>query len=171
MDERNNNDRLPNNRLNIEGGCLWSGVGAFLAILILAVLIPLAAMNRLSAAGEGQAIELTIVPYNTSTTTPGIDQIITETATPEFTPDQREVIYYSIGELVEIYGTEGGGLRLRNAPGLDSTINELALENEVFEVRGGPEEADGYVWWFLINPYDNSIQGWSVGNFLRRLGT
>ena len=71
--------------------------------------------------------------------------------------------------VVEIYGTEGDGLRLRNAPGLSATIHVLALENEVYEVRGGPENMDGYVWWFLINPYDNEIQGWSVGTFLRAI--
>lgn len=159
-----------NGRLILQGGCLWGGVGAVLGILILVILIPLAAMNRLSAPNEGQSIELTIVPFNTSTPTDTVDGSITGTATPEITIEPGEVIYYSIGEMVEIYGTEGDGLRLRNAPGLDTTINVLALENEVFEVRGGPEEEDGYVWWFLINPYDNSIQGWSVGNFLRRLG-
>ena len=166
MNEPNNSERL-----KIEGGCLWGGIGAVLAIMILVVLIPIAAMNRLSALGADQDIELTIIPRNTSTPTPKIDESITETATPEFSQDPGEVIYYTIGELVEIYGTEGDGLRLRNAPGLDSTINILALENEVFEVRGGPEEVDGYVWWFLINPYDSTIQGWSVGNFIRRLGT
>jgi hypothetical protein len=171
MNEPRSNSKLPSTGLNIEGGCLWGAIGAFLAILILVVLVPIASMNRLAAAGNDLGIEMTIIPHNTSTPTPAMDQSITETVTPEDSPEPGEVIYYSIGELVEIYGTEGDGLRLRNAPGLDSTINILALENEVFEVRGGPEEVDGYMWWFLINPYDNSIQGWSVGNFIRRLGT
>jgi hypothetical protein len=165
------NEPGSNAKFKIEGGCLWIGIGAVLAVVILLVLIPIAAMNRLSEPGTDQDIELTIIPPNTSTPTPRIDESITETATPEFSPDPGEVIYYTIGELVEIYGTEGDGLRLRNAPGLDSTINILALENEVYEVRGGPEDVDGYVWWFLINPYDSTIQGWSVGNFIRRLGS
>jgi hypothetical protein len=158
--------------LNIEGGCLWTGVGAVLAIVILIAVVLISAMNRFARTNEGQSVELTVVPYSTITATPGQAEVnITETVSPEFTQDPGEVIFYSIGELVEIYGTKGDGLRLRNAPGLSSTINVLALENEVFEIRGGPEEADGYIWWFLINPYDSTIQGWSVGTFLRRLGT
>jgi hypothetical protein len=158
--------------LKIEGGCLWPGVGAVVAVVIIIAAIFISAMNRLSHANEEQSIDITVVPFSSSTATQGqVDVDITATVLPERTPDSGEVIIYSMGELVEIYGTEGDGLRLRNAPGLDATINELALENEVFEIRGGPEELDGYVWWFLINPYNNTIQGWSVGNFLRRLGT
>jgi len=58
---------------------------------------------------------------------------------------------------------------VRNEPSVNSVVNIVALENEVFEVRGGPTLADGYVWWFLVNPYDIAKQGWAVGDFLRPL--
>lgn len=165
------NETRTRSLLELDGGCLWSGVGAVLAILILVAVVTISAINRMGREMEQGSIQLTVVPYSTGTPTPKpADLIATETGSPTSTPVTGEIIYFSIGELVEVYGTEGGGLRLRNAPGLGSTINILALENEVFEVRGGPENVDGYVWWFLINPYDNEIQGWSVGNFLRGFG-
>ncbi len=149
-------------------GCLWPGVGVILAIFPISVLVLIAAFNRSTRAKVQPAIEITVVAYQTGTATPRQNEESTvETLSPLLTPNPGEVVYFSIGELVEVFGTEGDGLRLRNAPGLGATINVLALENEVYEVRGGPEEMDGYVWWFLINPYDNEIQGWSVGIFLR----
>ncbi len=149
-------------------GCLWPGVGVILAIFSIFVIVLIAVLNRANRAKEQPPIEITVVAYQTGTATPRQNEESTvEPQSPLFTPITGEVVFYSIGELVEIYGTEGDGLRLRNAPGLSATINVLALENEVYEVRGGPEEIDGYVWWFLINPYDNEIQGWSAGTFLR----
>jgi hypothetical protein len=157
---------------DMRGGCFWSAIGGALALLLLILFIAIAGFNRISGMNERQEVELTVLPYYTSTPSVSLDRPTpTETGVPAGTPDPGEIVYFSIGELVEIYGTEGDGLRLRNSPGLDATINVLALENEVFEVRGGPQEADGYVWWFLINPYDNTVQGWSVGNFLRSLGS
>lgn len=76
---------------------------------------------------------------------------------------------FSLGEIVEVSGTEGGGLRFRSEPGIASSINFLGLENEVFEVREGPQEADGYTWWLLVNPYDPTQSGWAVANYLRAI--
>jgi hypothetical protein len=70
------------------------------------------------------------------------------------------------GALVQVSGTEGDGLRLRAEPGLGSEIKFLAFEAEVFKVEDGPQEKSGYTWWYLVAPYDNSVQGWAVSNFL-----
>ena len=72
-----------------------------------------------------------------------------------------------MGDLVQVQGTQGDGLRLRTGAGLDAEIRLVALESEVFEVQDGPVEADGYMWWFLVNPYDSSMRGWGVANYLR----
>ena len=37
---------------------------------------------------------------------------------------------------------------------------------EVFEVREGPQEADGHTWWYLVAPYDESRAGWAAAEFL-----
>jgi hypothetical protein len=57
-------------------------------------------------------------------------------------------------------------LRLRSEPGLNGVVRFLGLESEVFQVKDGPRQVDDYTWWFLVAPYDASIQGWAVGNFL-----
>lgn len=56
---------------------------------------------------------------------------------------------------------------MRDGPGLDATIIRLAVENEVFQIEDGPQDVDGYVWWYVVNPYDPEITGWVVSNYLR----
>jgi len=114
---------------------------------------------------------ITLYPYQ-STATP---EVISTQNEFEITPAITTTSQVSqggdflIGDLVEVHGTGGEGLRLRNAPSLSAVVDELAMENEVLEIRGGPTEADGYIWWFLINPYDNQRQGWGVGVYVREL--
>ena len=67
---------------------------------------------------------------------------------------------------VQILGTDGEGLRLRSDPGLSGTPVFLGFDEEVFEVRDGPQESDGYVWWYLVAPYDESRNGWAAADFL-----
>lgn len=115
---------------------------------------------------------LTVLPMPTTTATrraapsmPAATASPTEAATPV------PAGFLQSGQLVEINGTEGDGLRLRSAPGLDASVEFLALEAEVFEVRDGPIEADGFEWWRLVNPYNLEKEGWAVGNYLRPIGS
>jgi hypothetical protein len=93
------------------------------------------------------------------------------TATPPPTLDPNVDLGFTIGDLVEVYGTGGDGLRLRDSPSLDGVILVLGLESEVFEVVGGPEYSSGYLWVRLVNPFDPVKTGWAVANYLRRLGS
>lgn len=106
---------------------------------------------------------LTVIPAPTSTPPaslmPTLDPLLADTPTPE-----AGVIY--VGGYVQISGTEGEGLRLRAAPGLDAEPLFLGYDAEVFEVRAGPQEADGYVWWYLVAPYDETRAGWAAADFL-----
>ncbi len=103
-----------------------------------------------------------ITPTRTATPTP-----LAPTETPfAQNPVDGDI---SVGDLVEVSGTAGKGLRLRAEAGLSAPVNVLALEHEVFEVREGPSETDGYVWWFLVNPYNDAKQGWAVASFLSPL--
>ena len=70
------------------------------------------------------------------------------------------------GNYVQISGTEGQGLRIRAAPGLDGEFVFLGFDAEVFVVRDGPREVDGYVWWYLVAPYDETRAGWAAADFL-----
>jgi len=71
-----------------------------------------------------------------------------------------------VGAYVQVTGTEGAGLRMRSEPNLNSDVNFTALDAEVFLVIGGPVEADGYTWWQMEAPYDQTRTGWSVGDYL-----
>jgi hypothetical protein len=107
--------------------------------------------------------DLTMIPAPTST------PLITPTTTPDpllvGTPTIPANVI-AVGGYVQITGTGGDGLRLRSAPGLTSEQLFLGEESEVFQVRDGPQEANGYTWWYLVAPYDESRSGWAAANFL-----
>jgi len=71
-----------------------------------------------------------------------------------------------MGSFVQIMGTEGVGLNIRSAPGLNSEVQFLGYDAEVFEVRDGPVEADGLTWWYLVTPVDASRAGWAAASYL-----
>jgi len=107
--------------------------------------------------------DLTLIPAPSST----------PMVTPTFTPDP--LIYgtptlapdvIGVGGYVQITGTDGEGLRLRSDPGLNSTPIFLGYDEEVFQVRDGPQETDGYTWWYLVAPYDETRAGWAAADFL-----
>lgn len=93
----------------------------------------------------------------------------TPTLTPEpvIQPDPPGGVGVSVGALVQISGTGGTGLRIRTDPNLQGQVKFLGLEAEVFQVKDGPRQADGYSWWFLEAPYDTTLNGWAVGDFLQ----
>lgn len=72
----------------------------------------------------------------------------------------------AIGSYAQITGTGGEGLRIRSNPGLTGEPVFLGLDSEVFIVQDGPREADGYVWWYLVAPYDEARTGWAAADFL-----
>lgn len=72
----------------------------------------------------------------------------------------------AVGAYVQITGTAGAGLRFRDKPGLEAPVLLLGAEAEVFRVEEGPQEIDGYVWWYLVGPYDPARRGWAVANYL-----
>ena len=72
----------------------------------------------------------------------------------------------AIGNYVQITGTEGQGLRIRAEPGLDGELAISGYDSEVFIVQDGPREVDGYIWWYLVAPYDETRVGWAAADFL-----
>jgi len=71
-----------------------------------------------------------------------------------------------IGDYVQVTGTGGDGLRLHETAGVASKVNYIAIDSEVFIVKDGPVDADGYVWWELQDPYTDDMVGWGVANYL-----
>ncbi len=111
------------------------------------------------------ASAFTIIPASTSTPrfiTPS-PVPISPTPPPALTPLPGTI---ALNTYVQIYGTDGDGLRLRVSPALSSDPLFLGFDSEVFLVTDGPIQADGYTWWYLTAPYDQTRSGWAVVNYL-----
>ncbi len=93
----------------------------------------------------------------------------TSTRTPAratATPAQADEGSLETGVLVEISGTEGLGLRVREAAGLMSEIRFKAQDGERFRIADGPAYADEIVWW-QIRCMKNGDSGWAAGAYLQ----
>lgn len=141
-------------------------LGAILVagLLLTATLALLGWMRPASRLDLGFApAQLTVIPAPTSTpnlsATATVEPLLA--GAPTLQPDA-----IGVGGYVQIAGTEGEGLRLRASPGLTSEAVFLGYDDEVFEVRDGPKDADGYTWWYLVAPYDETRAGWAAADFL-----
>jgi hypothetical protein len=143
------------NRWVILGALIFAG----LLIIITAASIGLTSPRQNSPVGFAPA-DVTLIPASTSTSsappTPTIDPFA-PTATPTG---------LSVGNSVQITGTEGQGLRIRAMPGLDGEFVFLGYDSEVFIIKDGPQTVDGYTWWYLAAPYDETRAGWAAADFL-----
>lgn len=143
------------NKWVILGALLLAG----LLTLITAVSIGLTSARQNADVGFVPA-DLTLIPAPTSTSsapaTPTIDPFA-----PTIAPTGIAVDNY-----VQIKGTEGEGLRIRSEPGLNGESVFLGYDSEVFIVKDGPREADGFIWWYLVAPYDDTRVGWAAADFL-----
>ncbi len=112
------------------------------------------------------AAALTIIPAPTST--PSLVPTPASSPIPSPLPSGDRI---TIGAYVQISGTDGQGLRLRAEPGLNGKLLFLGYDAEVYQVRDGPRQADGYTWWYLVAPYDEKRAGWAAADFLTLLST
>ena len=141
----------------------WVILGALifaaLLILITAASIGLTSPRQTSYVGFAPA-DVTLIPASTSTSsappTPTIDPFA-----PSPTPTGL-----AVGNYAQITGTEGQGLRIRATPGLDGEFVFLGYDSEVFIIKDGPQTVDGYTWWYLAAPYDETRAGWAAADFL-----
>jgi len=102
--------------------------------------------------------DLTIIPPSTATPLPSPTPLPAGTSTP--------IGQIGIGAYVQITGTEGAGLRIRREPGQGGDTVFLGEESETFRVKDGPQQADGYMWWYLVAPYDENRAGWAAADYL-----
>jgi len=150
------------------GGCLITPGVVFSSLILGGGLFLLFAFSlwigRPPTAPVGQVTAaLVVIPAPTATGHPSpTPPENASTATPP--SPGGELI--AVGMYVEISGTNGAGLRLRVSPGLEFTPQFLGMEDEVFKVEDGPQEADGYVWWYLVAPFEPERRGWAVSNYL-----
>ncbi len=141
----------------------WVILGAILIagllLLITAISIGWTKPPQSSGAGFVPA-DLTMIPAPTLTS----NAPPTATIDP-FAPTPAPT-GIAIGNYVQISGTEGQGLRIRSEPGLDGEFVFLGYDSEVFVVKDGPKVVDGYTWWYLAAPYDETRVGWAASDFL-----
>jgi hypothetical protein len=110
--------------------------------------------------------DLTIIPAPTSTLYALLASptpfLLAAISSPTPAPGQ-----IAIGVYVQP-STGGDGLRIHIAPSLNSALAfpSPAFDSEVFLVTKGPEQADGYTWWYLTASYDTSRAGWAAQDFL-----
>ncbi|HNK63899.1 MAG TPA: SH3 domain-containing protein [Anaerolineales bacterium] len=105
--------------------------------------------------------DLTMIPAPTHTPAASATPTVDPLATPTLDPTVININGYA-----QITGTGGDGLRIRSAPGLNSDTVFRGEEAEVFVVKDGPQNADGYIWWYLVAPYDDTRAGWAAADFL-----
>ena len=143
------------NKWVILGALTFAGI----SLLITVVLLGWTSPYQPSDVGFAPA-HLTVIPAPTATSsippTPTIDPFA-PTAVPTGV---------AIGNYAQITGTGGEGLRIRSEPGLTGEPVFLGFDSEVFLVQDGPREVDGYVWWYLVSPYDDTRAGWAASDFL-----
>lgn len=141
----------------------WVILGALIiaGVLILITVIAIGWTTPLRSPDVGFApADLTVISAPTATPN------VTATATIDpFAPSPTPT-GIAIGGYAQITGTEGEGLRIRSSPGLTGEPVFLGFDTEVFLVQDGPREADGYVWWYLVAPYDDNRSGWAAADFL-----
>jgi hypothetical protein len=151
-------------------GCAWAAAGAAAGVLVLAAVLSITAVaRRASGGGQEAAPVVTLIPRSSPTeemVPPSPTVLPTETPQPAATP-YSATGRIEVGLVVEVFGTDGDGLRLRSDPGTAGTVQLLAGETEVFVVQDGPVEADGRTWFYLVSPSDASRAGWAVSDYLQ----
>ena len=146
----------------------WVVLGAILfgtALLLISGWLLLRQKGEVEVPGQVTAA-LTVIPViPTNTPFPTRTPSPTETV-PSDIPPSPDPGGFTLDSYVQITGTGGDGLRLRETPGLAGKVLFLGLESEVFIVKDGPREEDGYIWIFIVAPYDTNVSGWAVSNYL-----
>jgi hypothetical protein len=141
---------------------VFGAIGFAAGFIIIALIVVGVTSPRLSPDVGFAPADLTVIPAPTHT--PDVTPVPTldpSLVTPTLAPDT-----IGVGGYVQVSGTEGEGLRIRSAPGLNGNTVFFGGESEVFLVRDGSQVADGYTWWYLVAPYDETRAGWAAADFL-----
>jgi hypothetical protein len=130
--------------------------------LILAVYFFILAVVLSSPKNESQipTSVMVILPAPTNTPVP------TTTPVGQNTGTVIDPSGITLGMYVQITGTSGSGLNIRSGAGVNYSPNFLANDAEVFLVKEGPIQADGFYWWYLVAPYDEKRNGWAASQYL-----
>lgn len=147
---------------------LWVIGGAIVVSLILLMMtLALLWVTRPEPAAITQSTAVVNVILAPSSTPTSPAPTLTPSPTPTVNaPPPPPAGSISLEAYVQVVNTGGDGLRLRVDPGLNGQVRLLGAEAEVFIVKDGPRELDGFTWWYLVGPYDETRRGWGVANYL-----
>lgn len=90
----------------------------------------------------------------------------TDTPIPAVQPPAGNNSPIAVGARVKIVDTGPNGLNFRKTPSRTGEKIRSLPEGSVYDVIGGPQNADGLVWWELRDPSDN-ITGWGAGDYMQ----
>jgi hypothetical protein len=142
------------------------GAAGFALLLLTMLAAVVWVFTALPAQGGLPTAELTIIPGPTSTIyLPTSTSTRVPTITSNMPPSPMPGMI-GVGSSVQISGTEGSGLNIRENPGVSTAVLFVALESEVFEVIAGPVVEDEITWWLLVTPLDATRSGWAASNYL-----
>lgn len=71
------------------------------------------------------------------------------------------------GTIVEITGTEGAGLRVRQDAGTSADALFLARDGERYVIKEGPKHVDDIFWYRIENTEDSTKKGWAAADYLK----
>ena len=144
------------NRFVIVGALIFAGILILITIILIGWTSP-----RFSPEVGFAPADLTMIPAPTHTPAASATPTVDPFASPTVDANTIHIDGYA-----QITGTGGDGLRIRSAPGLNTETVFRGEESEVFLVKDGPQEADGYTWWYLVASYDETRAGWAASEFL-----
>lgn len=139
---------------------------AFLGAIVIAVVLLVLTFAWIIWTAPPPPVPGNIVAVQTVIPAPTGTLVVFPTETPIPQTPTPAVGQFAIGAYVQISGTGGDGLRIRSDAGLNGKFLFLGYDSEVFIVQDGPRELDGYVWWYLVAPYDQTRAGWAASNYL-----
>jgi hypothetical protein len=152
----------------------WVSLLASFAIIVPVCLFGMSQLSRLRPAANLLAVPTSTLTIITPTVTPFVPPTATPYIAPSATPPPTAgsasagggVSGYAVGSKVKVFDTGGGGLNMRDNPTTKGALLRKLPEGSVYEIVGGPRDADGYTWWQLKDPADG-VTGWGAQRFLQ----
>lgn len=141
------------------------------AILFAVMLLGLGFLFLRVGGLQTQTLQTTLTPPAVTILPAPTETPITIIPTSIFTPTPAPALgpppgIMGIGAYAKVSNTGGAGLRIRQSATTDSLTQFIAMDEEVFEIIGGPVEKNAFTWWQLEAPYDKTRLGWAAEEYL-----
>lgn len=115
---------------------------------------------------------VTTTPLPLSSPTPAPAKVLTKAPTPvpaspsptPIPPTATLPARVQAGVYARVASTGVFGLRFRSGPGQDFVTWRILPEGEILKITGGPEEADGVIWWRALDK--TGLVGWAAEQYL-----